>query len=328
MGTIKKILQFLRTWMLAVSIIIGALMYLVFVWCPSLAPYEAPALSVVKMVQPWFIFAMLFITFCKVNPHDLHLRHWHAWHLLVQAGTFVVLAIPLILTASAVVETSAALVAWRPVIESAMLCLICPTATAAAVVTGKLGGNMAGLTSYTILINLVVAVVIPAIVPLINPDATLGFWASFGLIISKVFPLLICPFFLAVLVRWLSPRLLAAITRVKDLAFYLWAVSLALAIMVSVKSLWETTAAHWVLAGIGIASLLTCILQFALGRWIGHTHDDPISAGQALGQKNTVFLIWCGYTFFDPVTSIAGGFYSIWHNLWNSYQIARVQSKS
>ncbi len=187
---------------------------------------------------------------------------------------------------------------------------------------------MAGLTTYTILVNLVVAVLIPAVVALVNPDASLGFWTSFVMIISKVFPLLICPFILALLVRALSPRLLHAVTHVKDLAFYLWAISLALAIMVSVKSLVETSASGSVLLLIGVASLLSCIFQFAFGRRSGHVYDDPISAGQALGQKNTVFLIWCGYTFFDPVTSIAGGFYSIWHNLWNSYQIAQAAKKS
>lgn len=302
--------------MLAVSIVIGALMYLVFLWIPALAPFEDATLALVKTIQPAFIFAMLFITFCKVDPHDLHLRAWHYWHLLIQAGLFVILALPLIFLPEAVST-------YRPVIESAMLCLICPTATAAAVVTGKLGGNMAALTTYTILINLVVAVTIPAVVPLVNPDSTLGFWTSFYLIMGKVFPLLICPFFLALLVRYLSPKLLHIVTSVKDLAFYLWAISLALAIMVSVKSLCATTASTAVLCGIGVVSLVSCVLQFGFGRFVGHRHDDAISAGQALGQKNTVFLIWCGYTFFDPVTSIAGGFYSIWHNLWNSYQIAR-----
>lgn len=308
-------LKFLRTWMLAISIILGAIMYLLFIWFPTLQPYEAPTLTLVKVIQPWFIFAMLFITFCKVNPRDLHFRTWHILHLLLQASLFIILALPLIIWGHH-------LQPMRPIIESAMLCLICPTATAAAVVTGKLGGNMAGLTTYTILINLLVAVIIPAFVPLLTPDASLSFWSGFILIMGKVFPLLICPFFLALLIRFLSPNLLSAITAVKDLAFYLWAVSLSLAIMVSVKSLYESTASLWVLLSIAIVSLLCCILQFWFGRHIGHRYSDPISAGQALGQKNTVFLIWCGYTFFDPLSSIAGGFYSIWHNLWNSYQIA------
>lgn len=317
-------MHFLRTWMLAVSIAIGALAYCLFIWFPALSPYEAATLNLIKFIQPWFIFAMLFITFCKVDPRKLHLRRWHKMHLLLQGGSFTLLALTILIPTRMIGEQ--AVNAYRPIIESAMLCLVCPTATAAAVVTGKLGGDMEGLTTYTILINLLVAALIPAVVPLLSPHATLGFWSSFVLILGKVLPLLICPFLLALVVRSCSPRLLHVITHIKDIAFYLWAVSLALAIMVSVKSLWETTAATWVLGGIAIVSLLSCILQFWFGRRIGHRHEAPISAGQALGQKNTVFLIWCGYTFFAPVTSIAGGFYSIWHNLWNSYQIAKHNS--
>ena len=37
----------------------------------------------------------------------------------------------------------------------------------------------------------------------------------------------------------------------------------------------------------------------------------------------TVFAIWLGYTFFTPVVSVAGGFYSIWHNCYNSWQLYR-----
>ena len=56
---------------------------------------------------------------------------------------------------------------------------------------------------------------------------------------------------------------------------------------------------------------------------IGARSRCKVSAGQALGQKNTVFAIWLGYTFFTPVVSVAGGFYSIWHNCYNSWQLYR-----
>ncbi|MDD6943968.1 MAG: transporter, partial [Muribaculaceae bacterium] len=59
------------------------------------------------------------------------------------------------------------------------------------------------------------------------------------------------------------------------------------------------------------------------GRKIGDRYNDTITAGQAFGQKNTVLAIWMGYTFFTPITSIVGGFYSIWHNIVNSYQLYR-----
>ena len=48
-----------------------------------------------------------------------------------------------------------------------------------------------------------------------------------------------------------------------------------------------------------------------------------MTAGQACGQKNTVLAIWVGYTFLDPLTSVAGGFYTIWHNLFNAWQLYR-----
>ena len=34
-----------------------------------------------------------------------------------------------------------------------------------------------------------------------------------------------------------------------------------------------------------------------------------------------MLAIWVVYSFFTPVTAIVGGFYSIWHNLFNSWQL-------
>lgn len=47
-------------------------------------------------------------------------------------------------------------------------------------------------------------------------------------------------------------------------------------------------------------------------------------AGQAMGQKNTIFLIWMALTFMTPETAIVGGLYSVWHNLYNSWQLYRA----
>ena len=73
--------------------------------------------------------------------------------------------------------------------------------------------------------------------------------------------------------------------------------------------------------GIGVVTLLCCLLQFFLGKRIGAMYGEHIEGGQALGQKNTVFIIWLGYSFLSPVTALAGGFYSVWHNIFNSYQL-------
>jgi BASS family bile acid:Na+ symporter len=98
-----------------------------------------------------------------------------------------------------------------------------------------------------------------------------------------------------------------------------------MAIAVSTKSIMHTTVSIWCQVGIAAASLLACIAQFAFGKHYGQKSGERISAGQACGQKNTVFAIWLGYTFLDPVTALAGGFYSIWHNVINSYQLYKMR---
>lgn len=308
----QHILTFLRNWTLPIALLTGVAAYFTYVSIPFLDHTHQLAAHTLAIVQPSLIFLMLFLTFCKVRPQDLHLARWQIWALLLQSIPFALGALLLHYLPQS---------DWRIVIEGAMLCMICPTATAAAVVTRKLGGNVGTLTAYTIVINLTVALLIPAVVPLVHPHPELSFLHSFLLIISKVFPLLFGPFLLAMLLRRLSPKITEWFAQFRELSFYLWAIALSLAIAATTRSIVHTTCPWPYQLGIAGASLVCCIVQFAFGRYIGHACNDSISAAQACGQKNTIFAIWIGYTFMTPVTSIAGGFYSIWHNIYNSWQL-------
>lgn len=312
----NKVLRFLKNWTLPVSITMGALLYFAYAharWLDFTRPYAMP---VVAVVQPVLIFTMLFLTFCKVDARNLRFRRVHIWLLLFQMLSFAALGLLLYLSPE---------VPGRLLVEGAMLCLVCPTATAAAVVTTKLHGDSAAITAYTIWVNLFVSVAVPLVVPLVHPHEHLDFLPSFLLILRKVFPMLIFPLVAAQVVRHCFPRLCAAITSVRDLAFYIWAVTLSIAIAVSTRSLMHASCSWHEIAGLAVVSLACCVFQFALGRHLGKCYGAPISSGQALGQKNTVFAIWMGYTFLNPVTSIAGGFYSVWHNLYNTWQLDRVR---
>lgn len=308
-------LKFIKTWTLPIAMLVGALAYFLYTATPAFNGTHAMALRMVSVMQPTLLFAMLLLTFCKVEPRDLRLSPWQLWCLALQVGTFLGLAALLVAMPAS---------HWRIVVESAMLCMICPTATAAAVVTRKLGGNAGTLMSYTIAINLLVAVLIPAVVPLIHPQPGQGFLPALLLIMGKVFPLLLGPFVLSVIMRRLWPRLTAGLASQRDLPFYLWAVSLSLAIAMSVRSIVHTHCPFTYQLAIAVVSLLACVVQFAVGRWAGRHYGEPVTAAQACGQKNTVLIIWMGYTFMTPITSIAGGFYSVWHNVWNSYQLAHA----
>jgi len=314
----RHLLRFYKNWALPISIAMGVLIYLIYANIPMLHTYGPMLGEIVGFLQPTLIFGMLFLTFCKLKPSELKPCRWHIWDLLIQIGIYLILAYILITFPH---------IPGRLLIESAMICFICPTACAAAVVCAKLGGNTAHLTSYILLINMAAALFIPLIVPLVNPHEGQTFISTFLLVLQRVFPTLIFPLLLAWLIRYTMPRLSRQLQKTGDLAFYLWTIALTMAIAVTTRSIINSDVSLLYQLGIAITTLLCCWFQFTIGRRIGKRQDDQIAAGQAIGQKNTVFAIWMAYTFLTPVTAIAGGFYSVWHNIFNSYQLYKKRKE-
>lgn len=315
-NTEKAVLRFVKEWTLPISMIAGASSYFMWKAIPGHEAWSGVVNSTIAWVQPVLIFCMLLVSFCKVKISEFTLKWWHLWLCLFQVGMFVILAMV------ACLEINHNL---KVVVECGMLCFICPTATAAAVVTSRLGGNQASIVSYTIIINVVTSLAVPIVLPHVYNQNGMDFLPALWAILVKVFPLLICPLFVSCLIRKFLPRLNATIVSYKNLAFYLWAVSLSLAIAVSAKSLVHSTVSGWCQLGMAVITFAACLVQFAFGKRIGSREGERISGGQACGQKNTVFAIWLGYTFLEPVTALAGGFYSIWHNMINSYQLYRKE---
>ena len=329
-----QIKQTIKEWMLPIAMLTGASIYLIYNILPEQVHFVGPFLNgFLGVFQPLLIFLMLFLTFCTIEPKDLKLHRWHWWLLLIQGGIFSVLGLVAILALKCFPERAGDLVV---LLESAMLCFICPTATAAAVVTRKLGGDVPGITTYIVLINILTALLVPLVVPMVHPESALGFWTLFRMILAKVFPLLITPCLCAWLVRYLTPKLHRKLMSYPDLAFYLWSVALTLAIAITTKSIVHSSMPVGLILSMALVSLVSCAFQFYMGRYIGKSYtprvqktDDSsrsaevrkVTAGQSLGQKNTVFAIWLGYTFMTPETAIVGGLYSIWHNIYNSWQL-------
>ena len=330
----------IKDWMLPIAMVTGASIYLLYHIMPEPVHVAGPVLEgIVGVVQPLLIFTMLFLTFCRIEPKDLKPHRGHWWLLLIQGGLFTALGLLAAWVLRAYPENSQSLVI---LIECAMLCLIAPTATAAAVVTRKLGGDAPGLTTYIVLINMLVAVLVPLIVPVVHPLTNPNFWDSFSKIMAKVFPLLITPCLCAWLVRYLAPKLHTRLLKYPDLPFYIWSVALTLAIAVTTRSIAHTTLSVGLLMQMSVISLICCAFQFAAGRYIGGhyrsklersgfykqaekiTEIRKITAGQAMGQKNTIFVIWMAITFMTPETAIVGGLYSVWHNIYNSWQLYRA----
>lgn len=307
--------QFFRDWTLPIAMAAGAGGYFLFHYAGFLEPLKPAVWSVVDVLTPLLIFAQLFLTFCKIELRDLRVARWHWIILAFQFITSLAMAAVLVFVPMNEV--------YREIFEGAMVCLICPTATAAAVVTDKLGGSAARITVYTLMSNVLTAVFVPAVFPLVEIHDGLGFLQAFLKILSKVFPLLICPFLLAVLLRYVWTKGHDFFRNRSGVAFYLWGIALALVVGQTVRSLHNSTAPASVLWMITGASLLSCAVQFWFGKRTGRANGDGITAGQALGQKNTVLAIWMAYTYLNPISSLAPGTYVLWQNMFNSWQLWR-----
>lgn len=311
--TNDMLLRFIKDWTLPLAMIVGTLVYFFFAKIPFLAPAKPYVNGIVAVLTPLLIFAQLLLTFCKVEVRELKPKTWHGWLLLFQTCSCLALAVLLVYCPMNEL--------YREIFEGAMVCLICPTATAAAVITGKLGGSASSLTTYTLLSNLLAAVAVPLVFPLVEPHADASFLAAFLKILSKVFPLLLCPFLLAWFLRAFVPRVHGWLLGFRDAAFYLWAVALAIVSGQTVRSLVNSEAPGYVEFLIAFAGLVTCCIQFYLGKRIGGHYKERISGGQALGQKNTVLAIWMAYTYLNPLASVGPGSYVLWQNTINSWQL-------
>lgn len=323
MTNIKKIFDSNALWL---GMLIGAVGYK---WFLPLAP-----------TLPWLIFFMLFFTFCKVNPLDLRLHKWH-WGVLVlqiafSLGTYIGVYL---------------LTGNRLVAQGLMLCFIMPTATAAPIIAGKLGGSIQNLTTYTLLSNFATAIIVPAVFPLVNPMAEKAFWPAFTLILSHITPLLLGPFFAAwilrLLFKWRKGREFELPVKLAVIPFYLWVAS----IVVLTAVVTQTTITNFQSQITNILILLVlsffaCLIQFGLGKWIGYKlpaaskgkdYQDvlinpaaapttmagvsSITAGQAFGQKNTSLGVWMAQTYLNPLASLGAAAYIIWQNIFNSLQL-------
>ena len=309
-------LKFIRNWTLPIAMLVGTLAYLMFAKWSFLSPAKPYVHSFVSFITPWLIFAQLLLTFCKIDLKELKPKRWHLWLLMIQGFSCALAAGVLLLVPMSELN--------KGVWEGMMVCLICPTATAAAVITGKLGGNAATLTTYTLLSNLLGAMMVPLVFPLVEPHEGLTFWSAFFRILSKVFPLLLAPFFVALFLKHFLKSVHRWLMEHSGMAFYIWAFALALVMGQTARSLLNSDVSAWLVA---LGGLFTCVVQFLLGKRIGSVYHDRISAGQALGQKNTVLAIWMASTYLHPLATIAPGSYVLWQNVINSFQLWKKRKK-
>ena len=114
----KKLLRALKQWTLLIAIVVGAVGHSFF--------------SQFTWLAPWLLASMLLLTFCNISPRDLR---FHPLHLILMSLQIVMSLGLYALT-----------LPWHPAIaQGVCMAALTPTATAAAIITGMLGGSVAFL---------------------------------------------------------------------------------------------------------------------------------------------------------------------------------------
>lgn len=308
-----SIIRFIKNWTLPVAIATGSLLYLIFAFVPALDAAGEFFDPIMATLLPAFMFFTLFVVFCKVDFRKLRPVRWHLWLSLFQMVTVMVLTwlvVEFSLTGKSLV-----------LVEAMLVCVIGPCASAAPVVTQKLGGNLEQMTTYTFLSNFITALFVPLCFPLIDKAADVSFLTAFGIILYKVATVLVAPMALAWAVKHLMPRLHRWIVGVKDLSYYSWAMSLLIVSGTTIRNIVHADTSVLFLCIIALMGLLLCIMQFGAGRFIGHYFGASVNAGQGLGQKNTAFAIWIASAYLNPLSTVGPGCYILWQNIINSVEI-------
>ena len=309
----ERTIRLIKDWTLPVSMSTGALLYLIFAFTPQLEEAARFFFSIFDTILPMFMFLILFVTFCKVDFHKLRPVTWHFWvsvFQLIFIGVLMGLILGFTMTGDSLI-----------LMEAILMCVISPCAAAAAVVTQKLGGSLEQMTTYTFISNFITAMMVPICFPLIEKGANMTFWAAFSKILYEVAVVLLVPMLLAYIVKHHIHQLHKKIISIKDLSYYLWGCSLMIVTGTTVKNIVHANTTVTLLFAIAMLGMVMCVVQFAVGRFIGHYFDHTQESGQALGQKNTAFAIWMAYTYLNPLSSVGPGCYILWQNIVNSIEI-------
>ena len=264
-----------------------------------------------SVVVPYIIFAILLLTFTAVDIRKLRFNPLFIWIILFQVvvslGGYALLKL---------------LHVNEIIAEGVLIGVLCPVAASVAVVSTMLGADRNTVTSFSVIGNLAISIVAPIYFSFIGVNQDMPFLESFLHILRRIGTIIGLPFIIALALQLCLPRVNHFISRYKGLAFYLWAVALFFTLGQTIHFIFLNGEGNWnSIRWLGVSALLFCVIQFGLGKWIGRKYGDTIAGGQLLGQKNSAMGIWMANNYLHPLASVYLAFYSIFQNVFNSWQI-------
>lgn len=283
------------------AMLIGALFY-PYLW--QLAP-----------LTTYTLFFMLLLSYTKVRPSDLKVSRTHIVMGLMQ-WVLGILAYLVIEPFDRTIATGVALL------------ILTPTATAASVITGMLGGSVAFVTTFMILSNLAIALIGPVLIGFIHPEMASNYWQTVLQILGQVSALLVLPLVVVWLLRYLIPKAHDRVASFSFLTFWIWVFNIMILIAKAIHT--YLTSDYLTLQYTLLLSLITLVVTLGLyymgGLIATWTGERRVNGRQTFGQKNTVFAIWLALSFLDAEVAFFPTLYIVIQNVINSIELTAYQN--
>ncbi len=204
--------------------------------------------------------------------------------------------------------------------EAAFLIAAAPAAVASPIVIEFIKKRTDFVALAIVATNIATVVTLPIAIPLISEPRDVGETESEYAIILSVITTILIPLAIAMGIRIVGGKLLRSAVWTKKFTVYIWLSAIILACAKARNFVQENEVPHDMFISMFIISGILCFINFGLGYILGGKKFARESS-QSLGQKNTMFAVWVGLTFLNPISVIAPVAYIIFQNIYNASQI-------
>lgn len=271
--------------------------------------YLMPEMHRFGFLIRYLIMVMLFLVFLRVRPshRSLHLSHAIVFVVNLALGPLCYVV-----------------VRWgggdHNLALAAFFAGVTPTATAAPVVMGFLGGRVEYVINGFLLTNIGTALALPWLMPFFigveTPGVTLSICGNLGIVMGL-------PLLAALGLRLFWPQAEKWPSKLGDFSFSLWLLTLFL-IAANASDFLTSNHIGWGILWYLVVTAAICLINFLLGYWIVPCRFRR-EGSQTLGQKNTTLTIYLALAYANPLVALGPTCYVLWHNLWNAFQLSRVK---
>ena len=295
-GSIMIMKKLIRPAMLIVPLIAG-------MFFPEVKKMAYPPYNIIR----WALCVMIFINVLQIRTADLKPRKEH-WILLAANIAMGVLPFYLLkhLYPGSIVPA-----------EAAFFTGIAPTAAASAVIVSLLGGNVGFAVTAFVISNTGISAALLLLLPLVTGHITFSF---FGQVLQSLITVIVIPLAAARFTVRFFPGIMKYIGKLKMVSLSLWSLSLFIMAGIARSYFENSSAAAGMIWVTGVVALVICAANFAGGYLISKRFTRECS--QMLGQKNTTFALYLALQYASAEAVLATVFYVLYHNLWNSIQLA------